>query len=171
LLDEVMEKRGAGRKFLVVDITIQGLVQSEDQLGHVITSYPLNASNVVIGAGVGWFNRHIGIGAPSQRWLQVTTNAVRLHCHSVPKAGSEIGCGRAKAIAPAPNTMTTTIAIILDRCQMDLIRWSPFPPLDQFFLVAGCAARSSLYNRSISRAWSGVTSWRCDDLSSFSAGW
>jgi hypothetical protein len=27
----------------VVDITIQGLVQSEDRLGHVITSYPLNA--------------------------------------------------------------------------------------------------------------------------------
>jgi hypothetical protein len=44
LLDEVMEKRGARRKFLVVDITIQGLVQSEDQLGHVITSYPLSAS-------------------------------------------------------------------------------------------------------------------------------
>jgi hypothetical protein len=44
LLDEVMEKRRAGHKFLVVDITIQGLIQSKDQLGHVITSYPLNAS-------------------------------------------------------------------------------------------------------------------------------
>jgi glyoxalase/bleomycin resistance protein/dioxygenase superfamily protein len=32
-----------------------------------------------------------------------------------------IGCGRAKAIAPAPTTMTTAIAIIPDRRQMDLI--------------------------------------------------
>jgi hypothetical protein len=47
--------------------------------------------------------------------------------------------------------MTTAIAIILDRCQMDLIGRSPFPPLDHFF-VAGCAVSSSLYNRSISRA-------------------
>jgi len=39
-----MEKRRAGRKFLVVDITIQGLVQSEDQLRHVITQLPLKAS-------------------------------------------------------------------------------------------------------------------------------
>src|ERR1700758_3191553 len=44
LLDEVTEKRGAGHEFLVVDITIQGLVQSEHQLGHVIASCPLNAA-------------------------------------------------------------------------------------------------------------------------------
>jgi hypothetical protein len=39
LLDEVTEKRGSRRKFLVVYITIQGLVQSEDEFRHVITSY------------------------------------------------------------------------------------------------------------------------------------
>jgi hypothetical protein len=59
LLDEVMEKRGAGHKFLVVDITIQGLIQSKDQLGHVITSYPLNASkNRKTDAAIGHPNRY-----------------------------------------------------------------------------------------------------------------
>src|ERR1700722_8906713 len=59
LLDEVMEKRRAGHKFLVVDITIQGLIQSKDQLGHVITSYPLNASkNRKADAAIGHPNRY-----------------------------------------------------------------------------------------------------------------
>jgi hypothetical protein len=59
LLDEVMEKRGAGHKFLMVDITIQGLIQSKDQLGHVITSYPLNASkNRKTDAAIGHPNRY-----------------------------------------------------------------------------------------------------------------
>jgi hypothetical protein len=59
LLDEVMEKRRAGHKFLVVDITIQGLIQSKDQLGHVITSYSLNASkNRKTDAAIGHPNRH-----------------------------------------------------------------------------------------------------------------
>jgi hypothetical protein len=39
LLDEVLEKRRARCKFLVVDIAIQGLVQSEDEFRHVIASY------------------------------------------------------------------------------------------------------------------------------------
>jgi hypothetical protein len=39
LLDEVLEKRRAWCKFLVVDIAIQGLVQSEDEFRHVIASY------------------------------------------------------------------------------------------------------------------------------------
>src|ERR1700722_20888340 len=39
LLDEVTEKRGSRRKFLVVYITIQRLVQSEDELRHAIASY------------------------------------------------------------------------------------------------------------------------------------
>jgi hypothetical protein len=49
------------------------------------------------------------------------TNGARVHCHSVPKSGSEVGCGRAKAMALAPNTRTTTTAIILDRRQMDIM--------------------------------------------------
>src|ERR1700733_8085574 len=39
LLDEVTEKRGSRRKFLVIYIAIQGLVQSEDEFRHVIASY------------------------------------------------------------------------------------------------------------------------------------
>src|ERR1700722_8527377 len=39
LLDEVTEKLRSRRKFLVIYIAIQGLVQSEDELRHVIASY------------------------------------------------------------------------------------------------------------------------------------
>jgi hypothetical protein len=38
LLDEVLEKRGVWRKFLVVDIAVQRLVQSEDELRHATKS-------------------------------------------------------------------------------------------------------------------------------------
>jgi hypothetical protein len=34
LLDEVAKERGARHKFLVVDIAIQGLVHSKDELRH-----------------------------------------------------------------------------------------------------------------------------------------
>src|SRR3546814_4331261 len=34
LLDEVAEERGVGRKFHMVDVSVEGLVHSEHQLGH-----------------------------------------------------------------------------------------------------------------------------------------
>src|SRR5215475_9735087 len=37
-LDEVTKERGTWRKFLVVDIAVQGLVHSEDDLRHVAKS-------------------------------------------------------------------------------------------------------------------------------------
>src|SRR6185437_10625354 len=38
LLDPVTKERGTGRKFLVVDIAVQGLVQSEEELRHATKS-------------------------------------------------------------------------------------------------------------------------------------
>jgi hypothetical protein len=35
-LDEVTEEQGPRRKFRVVDVAVQGLVQSKYELGHVV---------------------------------------------------------------------------------------------------------------------------------------
>jgi hypothetical protein len=40
MLDEVTKERGAGRKFLVVDVAVQGLVQSEDGFAMLQISIP-----------------------------------------------------------------------------------------------------------------------------------
>jgi hypothetical protein len=75
----------------------------------------------VIDGGVGWFSPRIGIRGSVSAVIagDDERSAAALPLRS--QDGFEIGYGRAKAIAPAPNTMTTAIAVILDRCQMDLI--------------------------------------------------
>src|SRR5450755_2062095 len=45
LLGEVTKERGTRRKFLVVDIAVQGLVQSEDELRHATKSPPQALQN------------------------------------------------------------------------------------------------------------------------------
>jgi hypothetical protein len=55
----------------------------------------------------------------------VTKKAVRLHCHSVPKSGSDTACGRPTATAaPTATIATTAIASVLDLCQMNLMAFS-----------------------------------------------
>src|SRR5277367_2397577 len=48
----------------------------------------------------------------------VTKKAVRLHCHSLPRSGSDTMCGRPTATAaPATTIATAAIASVLDLCQ------------------------------------------------------
>ena len=52
----------------------------------------------------------------------VTKKAVRLHCHSVPRSGSDTACGRPTATAaPTATIATAAIASVLDLCQMNLM--------------------------------------------------
>ena len=55
----------------------------------------------------------------------VTKKAVRLHCHSAPRSGSDTTCGRPTATAaPAATIATAAIASVLDLCQMNLMAFS-----------------------------------------------
>jgi hypothetical protein len=55
----------------------------------------------------------------------VTKKAVRLHCHPVPKSGSDTVCGRPTVIAaPAATITTATIASVLNIFQMNFIVFS-----------------------------------------------
>jgi hypothetical protein len=55
----------------------------------------------------------------------VTKKAVRLHCHSVPRSGSDTACGRPTATAaPAATIAAAAIASVLDLCQMNLMAFS-----------------------------------------------
>jgi len=55
----------------------------------------------------------------------VTKKAVRLHCHSVPRSGSDTACGRPTATAaPTATIATAAIASVLDLCQMNLMAFS-----------------------------------------------
>ena len=55
----------------------------------------------------------------------VTKKAVRLHCHSAPRSGSDTACGRPTATAaPAATIATVAIASVLDLCQMNLMAFS-----------------------------------------------
>jgi len=57
----------------------------------------------------------------------VTKKAVRLHCHSVPRSGSDTACGRPTATAaPTATIATAAIASVLDLCQMNLMAFSDF---------------------------------------------
>jgi len=52
----------------------------------------------------------------------VTKKAVRLHCHSVPRSGSDTTCGRPTATAaPAASIATAAIANVLDLCQTNFM--------------------------------------------------
>ena len=52
----------------------------------------------------------------------VTKKAVRLHCHSAPRSGSDTACGRPTATAaPTATIATAAIASVLDLCQMNLM--------------------------------------------------
>jgi hypothetical protein len=57
----------------------------------------------------------------------VTKKAVRLHCHSVPRSGTDTACGRPTATAtPTATIATAAIASVLDLCQMNLMAFSDF---------------------------------------------
>jgi DNA-binding MarR family transcriptional regulator len=59
----------------------------------------------------------------------VTKKAVRLHCHSGPRSGSDTVCGRPTATAaPAATIATAAITSVLDRCQMNLMAFSDLQP-------------------------------------------
>ena len=61
----------------------------------------------------------------------VTKKAARLHCHSVPRSGSDTTCGRPTATAaPAATIATAAIASVLDLCQMNFMGSSDFRGLE-----------------------------------------
>jgi hypothetical protein len=62
----------------------------------------------------------------------VTKKAARLHCHSVPRSGSDTTCGRPTATAaPAATIATAAIASVLDLCQMNFMG----PPIFEVWRV------------------------------------
>ena len=79
--------------------------------------------------------RSMRVGTDSARYLVlsldreqvVTKKAVRLHCHFVPRSGSDTTCGRPTATAaPAATIATAAIASVLGLCQTNFMASSLF---------------------------------------------
>src|SRR5215831_10880085 len=93
------------------------------------------------------------------------TNAARLHCHSVPNAGSDIGCCRAKAMAPAANVMPAGMAIIPHLRAMNPIDLAPFPLCDQFLMgSSACSLKVPVQPTGLFKTTPGRCHGRCDHV-------
>jgi hypothetical protein len=74
----------------------------------------------------------------------VTKKAVRLHCHSAPRSGSDTMCGRPTATAaPAATIATAAIASVLDLCQMNLMAFSDLRSLKSALFASEFTASKS----------------------------
>ena len=80
-----------------------------------------SASGLVEGALRGLALLNCGRTCTAEGEQVVSTKAVRTHCHSVPKSGSDTTRGRPTTMAaPAATVTTATIASVLDLCPINV---------------------------------------------------
>ena len=90
-----------------------------------------SASGLVEGALRGLALLNCGRTCTAEGEQVVSTKAVRTHCHSVPKSGSDTTRGRPTTMAaPAATVTTATIASVLDLCPINVTLSFAFSDVD-----------------------------------------